>query len=106
MIEIHEQNNSLEKTGNQQNHIQNTSSQEEIAAVLQPYLDNPAMVMVLVQDHRTPPAIIQQIALNQTNRKAQALALARIVDTKDIHYSADFFNHILTLCDMNDKNFW
>lgn len=96
---IHDDNNS-----SQQNSIPNQS--QEIVNVLEIYLDNPTIAIELVKDAKTPAEIIQQIALNNSNPKAQILAITRIVNSQDTIYSIDFFNQILSLCDIDDKNFW
>lgn len=88
----------------QHNPVPNQS--QDIVNVLQTYLDNPTIAIELAKDTKTPPQIIQQIALNQTNSKAQIIAITRIVNSKDIIYSIDFFNQILSLCDINDEKFW
>jgi len=69
-------------------------------------LDNPIIAIELAKDPKTPPEIIQKIALNQTNSKAQIIAITRIVNSKDTIYSIDLFNQILSLCDIDDEKFW
>lgn len=106
MTDINNNNSGLWEANNIQNQIQSAYNQAEIAGVLQSYLDNPAMVMALVNDARTPPMIIQQIALDQSNSKAQILAITRIMNDQNMAYSSDVFDKILALCDIDDEKFW
>lgn len=87
----------------QHNSIPNQS--QEIVNVLEKYLDNPTIAIELAKAEKKPPEILQKIALNQANSKAQIIAIRRIVDSKDTLYSIDFFNQILSICNINDKKF-
>ena len=94
-----ENNNGPWETTSQQNNIQNISENNntDIVSVLQSYLDNPTIVMWLVQDPRTPQKIIEQIALNKTNYQAQIIAIARIVNDDKNIYSKEIFNKLCRL---------
>lgn len=79
---------------------------QEMIAVLTAYLDNPTIAIELAKDQKTPPEIIQKIALNKNNTKAQIIAISRIVNTKESIYWIDVFNQILVLCNIDDEKFW
>jgi hypothetical protein len=72
-----------------------------MVSVLQSYLDNPQMLLGLSQDSRTPPAILQQIALNTTYREAQVHAIRMMVNNSDYEYSQEIFQEILMNVDIS-----
>ncbi len=104
MNEIHE-NTGLWETTNQQNNQQNIPTQEEIANVLQSYMDNPTIVMALVNDSRTPSIIIQQIALNPENRDAQIAAVSRMTGDVQTAWPLDVYYQILRNLDLENESF-
>lgn len=76
-----------------------------MVSILQSYLDNPAMVLGLSQDPRTPPAILQRIALNTIHREAQMHAITRIVNDNEHTYPHQFYCQLIERCDMNNERF-
>ncbi len=96
---IHDDNNSSEQS-------LPWNQSQEIINVLQTYLDNPTIAIEFAKDAKTPPEIIQRIALNPANSKAQIIAITRIVNENNETYSIGFFNQILSLCNIDDEKFW
>jgi len=82
MIEIHENTNGHEETTNQQNQTENvqTIQQQEIINVFALYVDNPDMLLGMSKDPRTPPPIIEKIALLPEHSKARNNAVSLIVN--------------------------
>lgn len=107
MTDTNNTTNGLWETTNQQNILQNTSDtqNQEMIQVLQWYLNNPQMLLGLSQDQITPPAILQQIALNTINTEAQIHAITRIVNDDRNIYPHQFYCQLIERCDMNDSRF-
>jgi N-acyl-L-homoserine lactone synthetase len=59
-----------------------------------------------VKDAKTPPEIIQQIALNTESYQAKIVAISRIVNSTEPVYPKEVFYKLLKNINIKDSTLW